>query len=84
MADFGSLEATIERMRVEMKANEERMAILKAGLEEMKSIVEHQEVSKEEAAVETFGTLKNRYGDRHLAVGRHKQLKKWAQGSGES
>jgi hypothetical protein len=35
----------------------------------MKSIVEHQEVPKEEVAVETFGALKEWYEDWHLAVG---------------
>jgi hypothetical protein len=55
MADFKSLEAITEWMRAETKAHQERMtAILKASLEEMKSIAEHQEVPKEEAADETI------------------------------
>jgi hypothetical protein len=48
----------------------------------MKSIAEHQEVPKEEAAVETIGALEDRYGDRHLAIGCLRQPKKWTQGDG--
>jgi hypothetical protein len=40
----------------------------------------HQEVSKEEATVETVGALGDQYGDRHLAVGCHQQSKKCTQG----
>jgi hypothetical protein len=36
-----------------------------ANPEEMKSTVVHEEVPKEEAAVETFGALIKRYGDQH-------------------
>jgi hypothetical protein len=64
----------------EMKAHQESiMALMKAGLEEMKSIAEHQDVPKE-ATVETIGAVENRYGDWHLAVGCHRQPKKWTQG----
>jgi hypothetical protein len=57
-------------MKAEMEAHQETMmAITKAGLEEMKSVAENQEVPKEEAAVETVGAL-DRNADRHLAVGR--------------
>jgi hypothetical protein len=45
------------------------MAMMKAGMEEMKSVVEHQEVPKEEATVETVVALEDQYGDWHLAVG---------------
>jgi hypothetical protein len=51
---------------------------------EMESEAEHEEVLKEEAAVEAYGALKERYGDRHLAVGRRQQLKKRSQGDGGS
>jgi phosphotransferase system HPr-like phosphotransfer protein len=41
-----------------MKAHQERMmAIMKVGLEEMKSVEEHREAPKEEAAVETIRAL---------------------------
>jgi hypothetical protein len=47
MADYGSLETVKERMRAKMKAyRERRMAILKAGLEEMMSVTEHQKALK--------------------------------------
>jgi hypothetical protein len=40
----------------------------------IESIVVHEEVSKDEAAVKTVGTLKKWYGDKHLAVGRRSHL----------
>jgi hypothetical protein len=59
----------MKHVRAEMKAHEERMmAILKAGLEEMKSVAEHQVVPKEEATVETVRALNKWHMDRHLAV----------------
>jgi hypothetical protein len=51
---------------------------------ESEAVAEHQEVPNEEAAVENIGALEDRYGDQHLAVRRHGQLKKWAQGDGGS
>jgi hypothetical protein len=50
--------------------------------EEIKSVAEHQEVPKEELTVVMIGALKEHYGDRHLAIGRRRQLKKWNQGDG--
>jgi hypothetical protein len=50
-----------------MKAHRERMmAIMKATLAEMKCVVEHQEVPKGEAAVETIRALKECSGDQCL------------------
>jgi hypothetical protein len=46
--------------------------------------VEHQEVPEEEAADETIGVLKDRYGDRRLAVCCRGRQKEWSQGDGES
>jgi hypothetical protein len=43
---------------------------------ELQSVAVHQEVYKEEAAVETIGALEDRYGDRHLDVGQRRQPKK--------
>jgi ribosomal protein L37E len=57
---------------------------MKAGLEEMESVVEHQEVRKEKTAVETIRVLEDQYGDWHLAIARHRQLNKWTQVSGWS
>jgi hypothetical protein len=54
---------------------------LEANPEEIESEAEHQEAPKEEAAVETFGALKERYGEQHLAIRHCGQLKKWTQGS---
>jgi hypothetical protein len=34
--------------------------------------VEHKEVPNEKAALEVIGALKDRYGDLHLDVGRHR------------
>jgi hypothetical protein len=51
---------------------------------EAESVAVHEEVPKEEAAVKTVRALKERYGDRHLAVERRQQLKKWDQGDGAS
>jgi hypothetical protein len=61
-----------------MKANLEEVKAkdLEANPEEIKSKSEHQDVSKEEATVETTGALEDRYGDRHLAIGCCRQLKK--------
>jgi hypothetical protein len=50
----------------------------------MKSDAEHKEAPKEETAVETFGALKERYRDWHLAIMHRSQLKKRTQGSGGS
>lgn len=52
---------------------------MKAGLEEMKSVAEHQVIPKEEAAVETVRALNKWHGDRHLAVRCPSQPKKWTQ-----
>jgi multidrug resistance efflux pump len=57
---------------------------LEANSEEIKSKTEHEEVPKEEAVLETFGALKEWYGDWHLAVRRRSQLKKQTQGNGGS
>jgi hypothetical protein len=40
---------------------------LEVSREKIESKSEHQEVPKKGAAVETFGALEDRYGDRHLA-----------------
>jgi predicted RNA-binding protein with PUA domain len=74
-----------EKLKALLKPRHEGlMAIMKAGVEEMKSVAEHQEVPKEKAAVKTIGVLEHRFGDRHLAVGRRRQAKKRTQGDGGS
>jgi hypothetical protein len=63
-------------MEAIMNAHYERMiAIIKTGLEEMKSVVEHQEVLKEEAAVKSSGPMKKRHRGRHLAARQRGELK---------
>jgi hypothetical protein len=52
----------------------------KAIPEEIEVVSERQKVPNEEAAVETIGALEDRYGDRHVVVGRHRQPKKRTQG----
>jgi hypothetical protein len=39
-------------------------------------LMEQQEVYNEEMGVETVGFVENRYGDRHLAIGRRRQPSK--------
>jgi hypothetical protein len=51
-----------------MEAYREKMEL---NPEEMKSVAMHEVVPKEDAAVETFATMKRRYGDWNLAV-RHR------------
>jgi hypothetical protein len=49
--------------------------------DEMKCVILHEEVSKEEAVVKIFGALKKLYGDRHLAVGRRGEPKEQTRGN---
>jgi hypothetical protein len=42
---------------------------------ETELVAVYEEVPKEETAVENFGALRKRYGDRHLKVGCCRQLK---------
>jgi hypothetical protein len=80
-------EACLEKMKAEIVAE---LKDVKACLQEagacleskvpssmdLESIVVHEEVPKEEAAVETVRALRERYGDQHIALGHHQQLKK--------
>jgi hypothetical protein len=50
----------------------------------MASVAAHPEDSNDGSAVETVRALKDRYGDRHLAVGRRRQPKKRTQDGGGS
>jgi hypothetical protein len=77
MACQEATEACLEKAKV----NPEKM---KARLEEMEAIAVHQKVPYGEAKVETVRAQEDRYGDWHLAVGRHRQQKKWTQGYGGS
>jgi hypothetical protein len=73
------VEAEIKTCLVDMKTTD-----LEANPEERKTVVEQQEALKVEAAVKTFGALKKRHGDRHLAIGRRRKPKKRTQGDGWS
>jgi hypothetical protein len=64
-------------MKADQEATEGYPEKMEANPEEMKSLTVHEEVPKEEAAVETFGALKEWYGDWHPAVGC------WAQDPGQ-
>jgi hypothetical protein len=57
---------------------------MEANAEEIKYVMEHQEVSTQKAVVEIIRALKERYRHRHLAVGHCQQPKKWTQGDGGS
>jgi hypothetical protein len=68
-----------EELKARMYANLEQMTTT-----ESEAVSEHQKVPNENAAMEKIGALEDRYGDQHLAVRRHGQLKKRAQGDGGS
>jgi hypothetical protein len=78
------MEAWTEKMMTRREATEAYPEKLEPNPEEMKSIAEHQEDTKEEAEVETIGALEDRYGDRRLIVRRHGRPKKRTQGHGGS
>jgi hypothetical protein len=70
------LEAMIQSNQERMEAHHTRTMVkmdsrlenLEASPEEIESEAEREEVPKGEAAVETFGALKERYGDWHIAA----------------
>jgi hypothetical protein len=55
---------------------------LEANPEEMKSEALHEEVLKEDAAVNSFGALKNWHRGLHLYSGRRGKTKERTQGNG--
>jgi hypothetical protein len=78
------LDAHHERIMARMDSYLEKMEVSLGKMETMdfevnskekESKAQHEEVSKEEATVETLGALKKLHGDWHLAVGRHGKLK---------
>jgi hypothetical protein len=54
---------------------------MEINLEEMKSVVEHEEIPKEEAEVKPVRALNKWQGDRSLAIGCHQRPKKRTQGN---
>jgi hypothetical protein len=88
---LAQLDAHHERMMARTNSQLEKMEAclgktkamdLETNPEETESEVEHEEVPKEDTAVETFEALKERYRDQHLAVRRCNQLKKRTPGNG--
>jgi hypothetical protein len=73
------MEASEENIQEELNAID-----LPPNPEKTEPEVEHEEVPKEEGAVETFGVLKEQCGGEHLAVGCCRQSKKQAQVNGGS
>jgi hypothetical protein len=59
----------MEASKEKLEAHPEKV---EANPKEMKPVAVHEEIRKEEAAVETFGALKKWHGDQHLAVGRRR------------
>jgi hypothetical protein len=68
----------------EGRLNEMDTTDLEANREKSEALAEQQDVPKTEAAVKNIGAPKDRYGDRHLAAGCRRQLKKRTQGDGGS
>jgi hypothetical protein len=71
-------------MKTRQEATEAYPETIEPYPEEMRSITEHQEVPKEEAAVKTIAALEDRYGGQRLIVRRRGWPKKWTQGHGGS
>jgi hypothetical protein len=88
MAKFGTNQEEIDTRLEEMKDGRKEMMVdqeaMEAYPEKIKSLVEHQEVPKEEAVVETLKALEDRYGDLDLAAGHLRPLKKQTHGSSGS
>jgi hypothetical protein len=80
-AQVASLASWINANQQELKIMlDARLEKMEANAGELQSVLVHQEVPKEKAAVETIGALE----DQHLAIRRCQQLKKWTQGDGGS
>jgi hypothetical protein len=79
-------EANLKEIITEMGAwgKEAAEACLESKEPTSESVAAHKEVLKEETAMQTVRALKKRYGDRHLAVGRRRQLQKRTEGKGGS
>jgi oligoribonuclease (3'-5' exoribonuclease) len=84
-AQVGSLASRIDANQEEMKAMLDAcLELVKAYPGELQSVAVHQEVPKDEAALEIIGALKDRPADRYLAVGCRRQTKRRTQGDGGS
>jgi hypothetical protein len=76
------IKAGLEEMEAAMETNkgEVNATDFASNPKEKEAVEKHQDVLNEEAAMETIGTLEDRYGDRHLAVGCCRQPKKRTHG----
>jgi hypothetical protein len=89
-AHHSGTEANHEEVTVAIKASHERIEVTEACLEkvkeptsmEMKSVVVHEEVPTEDAAVETGRALNKWHGDENLAVGHRGKPMERTQGNG--
>jgi hypothetical protein len=72
-----NIETGQESREAESKTDMEKVYVgLEVNWEKSEAAVEHQEVPKEEAMVETIGTLEDQHGDHRLAKGHGWQPKK--------
>jgi hypothetical protein len=82
------IKATVSAILQKMTSwwEETKACLQKMGAypEKMKCVAKNQDVPKEEAAVTTVRAVKKRYGDRHLAIRRRRQLRKRPQDEGGS
>jgi hypothetical protein len=80
------VDSQLEKMVVALEASQEEVntTVLETNPGEIDFEAEYEEVSKEEAAVEMIRALKEWHEDRHLDVGRRRQMKKRTQGDGET
>jgi hypothetical protein len=80
--------ASVNAWWKEMTACQEAMEACLGKTEAMNLLASPEEIESEaeyeEAAVKTFGALKEQYEDWHLAVRRQGQLKRWTQGNSGS
>jgi hypothetical protein len=78
---IGIMEDCQEMITAVMEACLEKTVVtdLGANPQEVRSVAEHQELLKEQAAMEIIGALENPYGERHLSAGRRRQPKKHTQ-----
>jgi hypothetical protein len=82
---MAEMKAILKAVYEEMKAHQERMmAIIKTGLEEMKTVAVDEEVVKEEATMKPVRALKKRHRGWHLVAGCHRKPKERTQGDGGS
>jgi fumarate hydratase class II len=90
---MAKLDAHHERIRARMDSQLEKVEACLGRMKPMdlganprgkESEAEHEEIHKDEVAMKTFGALKKRHGDRHLAVGRHGKPKERTQGDSGS